>query len=103
MIAATVAGIPDILGDKSCMAIRVAELARAGLTPDWTPGAAPHCVPIIVKQNQHGARGHHRRRHRANPRARPVSPGHVENSRHPGLPGHFLSPPATDRGREARL
>ena len=43
MIAATVAGIPDILGDKSCMAIRVAELARAGLTPDWTPGAAPHC------------------------------------------------------------
>ena len=34
MIAATVAGIPDILGDKSCMAIRVAELARAGLTPD---------------------------------------------------------------------
>ena len=56
MIAATVAGIPDILGDKSCMAIRVAELARAGLTPDWTPGAAPHCVPIIVKQNQHGTR-----------------------------------------------
>ena len=34
VIAATVAGIPDILGDKSCMAIRVAELARAGLTPD---------------------------------------------------------------------
>ena len=56
MIAATVAGIPDILGDKSCMAIRVAELARAGLTPDWTPGAAPHSVPIIVKQNQHGTR-----------------------------------------------
>ena len=42
VIAATVAGIPDSLGGKR-MAIRVAELARAGLTPDWTPGAAPHC------------------------------------------------------------
>ena len=38
VIAATVAGIPDSLGGKR-MAIRVAELARAGLTPDWMPGA----------------------------------------------------------------
>ena len=53
LIAATVAGIPDSLGGKR-MAIRVAELARAGLTPDWMPGAAPRCVPTIVKQNQHG-------------------------------------------------
>ena len=53
MIAATVAGIPDSLGGKR-MAIRVAELARAGLTPDWMPGAVPRCVPTIVKQNQHG-------------------------------------------------
>jgi hypothetical protein len=53
VIAATVAGIPDSLGGKR-MAIRVAELARAGLTPDWMPGAVPRCVPIIVKQNQHG-------------------------------------------------
>lgn len=53
VIAATVAGIPDSLGGKR-MAIRVAELARAGLTPDWMPDAVPRCVPAIVKQNQHG-------------------------------------------------
>jgi hypothetical protein len=53
VIAATVAGMPDSLGGKR-MAIRVAELARAGLTPDWMPGAVPRCVPIIVKQSQHG-------------------------------------------------
>ncbi len=38
------------------MAIRVAELARAGMTPDWMPGAAPRCVPVEVKRNQHGDR-----------------------------------------------
>lgn len=55
VIAAIVAGIPDSLGGKR-MAIRVAELARAGLTPDWMPGAVPRCVPVEVKRNQHGER-----------------------------------------------
>ena len=55
VIAATVAGMPDALGGKR-MAIRVAELARAGLTPDWMPGAVPRCVPVEMKRNQHGAR-----------------------------------------------
>jgi hypothetical protein len=55
VIAATVGGIPDSLGGKR-MAIRVAELARAGLTPDWMPGATPRCVPVEVKRNQHGER-----------------------------------------------
>lgn len=55
VIAATVAGIPDSLGGKR-MAIRVAELARAGLTPDWMPGAVPRCVPVEVKHNQYGDR-----------------------------------------------
>lgn len=55
VIAATVAGIPDSLGGKRT-AIRVAELARAGLTPDWMPGAMPRCVPVEVKCNQHGER-----------------------------------------------
>ena len=55
VIAATVAGMPDSLGGKR-MAIRVAELARAGLTPDWMPGAAPRCVPVEMKRNQHGDR-----------------------------------------------
>jgi hypothetical protein len=55
VIAATVAGMPDNLGGKR-MAIRVAELARAGLTPDWMPGVAPRCVPVDIKRNRHGDR-----------------------------------------------
>jgi hypothetical protein len=55
VIAATVAGMPDALGGKR-MAIRVAELARAGLTPDWMPGAVPRCVPVETRRNQHGER-----------------------------------------------
>ncbi|WP_296643913.1 hypothetical protein [Roseinatronobacter sp.] len=55
VIAATVAGLPDSLGGKR-MAIRVAELARAGLTPDWMPGAVPRCVPRETRENQHGIR-----------------------------------------------
>jgi hypothetical protein len=54
-IAATVAGMPDRLGGIR-MAIRVAELARAGLTPDWMPGAVPRCVPVETRSNQHGER-----------------------------------------------
>lgn len=53
VIAATVVGMPDNLGGKR-MAIRVAELARAGLTPDWMPGAVPRCVPVEMKRNRHG-------------------------------------------------
>ena len=55
VIAATVAGMPDSLGGIR-MAIRVAELARAGLTPDWMPGAVPLCVPVDIKRNRHGDR-----------------------------------------------
>ena len=55
VIAACVAGIPEAMGGKR-MAIRVAELAHAGLTPDWMPGAVPRCVPVEVKRNQHGER-----------------------------------------------
>ena len=38
VIAATVDGMHDTLGGKR-MAIRVAEIARDGLTPDWMQGA----------------------------------------------------------------
>jgi hypothetical protein len=55
VIAATVAGMPDRIGGIR-MAIRVAELARAGLTPDWMPGVVPRCVPVDVKRNRHGDR-----------------------------------------------
>lgn len=53
IVAATLAGLPHSLGGKR-MAIYMAELARAGMTPDWLPGIVPRCVPTIVKQNQHG-------------------------------------------------
>lgn len=53
VIAAIVAGTPDSLGGKR-MAIRIAELARAGLTPDWMPGAVPRCVPVEVRRDRHG-------------------------------------------------
>ncbi len=55
VIAATVAGIPHSLGGIR-MAIQVAELARAGLPPDWMPGVVPRCVPLETKNNQHGER-----------------------------------------------
>ena len=55
VIAATVAGMPDSLGGIR-MAIRVAELARAGMTPDWMPGVVPRCVPVDMKRNRHGDR-----------------------------------------------
>jgi len=55
VIAATVAGMPDSLGGIR-MAISVAELARAGITPNWMPGAVPRCVPIDIKRNRHGDR-----------------------------------------------
>jgi len=55
VIAATVAGIPDSLGGIR-MAIQLAELARAGMTPDWMPGVVPRCVPMETKNNQHGER-----------------------------------------------
>ncbi|WBU59591.1 hypothetical protein [Paracoccus albus] len=55
VVAACVAGLPTSLGGLR-MAIRIAELARAGLTPDWMPGAVPRCVPVEMKRNQHGER-----------------------------------------------
>ncbi len=55
VIAACVAGLPTSLGGLR-MAIRIAELARAGMTPDWMPGAVPRCVPVETKRNQHGER-----------------------------------------------
>ncbi len=55
VVAATLVGMPDSLGGKR-MAISVAELARAGMTPDWLPGVVPRCVPVETKSNQHGKR-----------------------------------------------
>ena len=54
VIAATVAGMPDSLGSIR-MAISVAEMARAGITPNWMPGVVPRCVPMEAKPKR-GAR-----------------------------------------------
>ncbi|MBZ0130437.1 MAG: hypothetical protein K8F59_15125 [Rhodobacteraceae bacterium] len=55
VVAAIVAGMPDALGGIR-MAISIAELARAGLTPDWMPGVVPRCMPVETRSNQHGER-----------------------------------------------
>jgi hypothetical protein len=55
VIAATVAGMPSSLGGIR-MAISVAEMARAEITPNWMPGAVPRCVPVDIKRNRHGDR-----------------------------------------------
>lgn len=44
-IAAIVSNLPDDLGGLR-QAIRVSELARAGLQPDWMPGAVPRWQPM---------------------------------------------------------
>ena len=55
IVAATLAGMPNSIGGIR-MAISVAELARAGMTPNWMPGAVPRCVPVDMKRNRHGDR-----------------------------------------------
>ncbi|MCE8438337.1 hypothetical protein [Rhodovulum sulfidophilum] len=37
-------------------ATRVADLARAGRTPDWMPDARPHCVPVKWRPSPAGPR-----------------------------------------------
>ena len=44
-IAAVLANLPDLVGGTR-MAVCVAELARAGLQPDWMPDAQPRLEPI---------------------------------------------------------
>lgn len=53
IVAAVVENLPSNLGGIG-MAIRVAELARAGITPDWMPEARPRIVPREVSENQYG-------------------------------------------------
>lgn len=53
VIAAFVANLRDAEGGRS-MGVRIAELARAGITPDWMPGAKVRCVPQDWRQTKHG-------------------------------------------------
>jgi hypothetical protein len=47
--------MPDRLGGIR-MAISVAEMARARITPDWMPGVISRYVPAGTKSNQQGQR-----------------------------------------------
>lgn len=53
VVAAAVAALPEARGGRG-MAIRIAELARAGAVPDWMPGAMPRVVPVDTHTNRHG-------------------------------------------------
>lgn len=53
--AAVLENLPRELGGLR-MALRIAELARAGITPDWMPGAVPRCVPREWRSCKHGER-----------------------------------------------
>ncbi|PQV52883.1 hypothetical protein LX70_03989 [Defluviimonas denitrificans] len=54
IVAAIVENLPSNRGGIG-MAIRIAELARAGITPDWMPGARPRVVPLLGwRDSKHG-------------------------------------------------
>lgn len=53
VIAAFVANL-DIGKGGRRMAIRIAELAAAGITPDWMPDARPRYVPAEWRMTKHG-------------------------------------------------
>lgn len=53
IVASALAALPDARGGRR-MAIWIAELARAGLRPDWMKGAVTRCVPVEIQQHKHG-------------------------------------------------
>lgn len=53
VVASVVASLPVARGGRS-MAIRVAELARAGRAPDWMEGACTRLVPRGWRNTKHG-------------------------------------------------
>lgn len=53
VIASILATIPITLGGKA-MAVDMARWARAGMAPDWMPGAVPRCVPRDTRLTKHG-------------------------------------------------
>jgi hypothetical protein len=54
IIAAILEALPRELGGRG-MAVQVAGLARAGLSPDWMKAARPRCVPVAWRNTKHGA------------------------------------------------
>lgn len=58
IIASAVAHLPPVIEGRAmgrAMALRIAELARAGQAPDWGQDLKPQCIPIAWKcENQYG-------------------------------------------------
>lgn len=52
LVASVVSAYPD-----RAMALRVAELARAGSEPDWIADPTPRCSPVKWRKTSHGLRG----------------------------------------------
>lgn len=53
LVAAALAQLPEAVGGRR-MALRIAELARAGKREGWMSGARPRCVPREWRSNRHG-------------------------------------------------
>lgn len=53
VVAAVLQNLPSARGGLS-MAIHIAGLARAGLTPDWMPDARTKVVPVAWRETKHG-------------------------------------------------
>lgn len=53
MVASALAALPEARGGRR-MGIWIAELARAGLRPDWMQGAVTRCVPVEMHKNNYG-------------------------------------------------
>ncbi|SPJ27639.1 hypothetical protein [Falsiruegeria mediterranea] len=57
LVASALAVLPEGVGGRR-MAIRIAELARAGQCPDWRRDAEPRCEPLDWRQSKHGRFAH---------------------------------------------
>ena len=55
IVASAVSALPEAYGGRP-MAVRIAELARAGRTPDWAYNPPPQIIPCATSTNQHGTR-----------------------------------------------
>ena len=53
IVAGIVAALPVAHGGRG-MAVRIAEMARAGLTPEFYPDATPRVIPLATRRTRHG-------------------------------------------------
>lgn len=53
VIASIVSALPVVHGGRG-MAVRIAEMARAGLSPEYYPDASPRVIPVEMRRTKHG-------------------------------------------------